>query len=169
MKKTHVFILGILVFIAIWLCFSDNEDKTKRSLGNNYYWRWESRYHIKIQNWNRSSFKNRNTIYSKVVDYAFNGNYIIVKQELNELLAYDVIGETLGSVYYDRKRGDFLLDSIKNNDPYFIKMRKNKINYYIIVKAQDSIHGPFTKEEYLQEKAKLNVPENLKLKFETPK
>jgi hypothetical protein len=126
MKKTHVFILGILVFIAIWFCFSDNEDYSTLNLGNNYYWVFDGRTNIVIQNRGRPVFKNRNTIYANVVDYAFNSNYILAKQELNRLYAEDIIRETLGYVHYDRKRDDFLLDSIKNNDPYFIKMRKIK-------------------------------------------
>jgi hypothetical protein len=39
----------------------------------------------------------------------------------------------------------------------------NKILYFIIEKKLDTVHGPFSKEEYIQKREKLGVPKELQL------
>jgi hypothetical protein len=55
---------------------------------------------------------------------------------------------------------------IQNGDFQEYLSQNGNSKYWIIVHANDSIYGPFNKEEYLQKRDELRVPKELKLKKE---
>lgn len=59
--------------------------------------------------------------------------------------------------------GRSIADSLIKNDPYYKKIFANEVNYWIIYNPQDTLIGPLTKEEYLEKRRELNIPDELKL------
>jgi len=55
---------------------------------------------------------------------------------------------------------------ITNGDLYDFVKKTGYPEYWIIVHANDSIYGPYLKEEYLQKREELNLPKALVLKEE---
>lgn len=123
-----------------------------------------------------NTFEINKIIHGDVVDYKSNSKYIIVIQEPNKLLLYNSLKNELlfWNKYYskklkdsiidlsfdslsltkintiseDSKKIDIVVDSILINNNFYKKMLKNKKNYYIIDKDNDSVFGPFDKHEF---------------------
>jgi hypothetical protein len=53
---------------------------------------------------------------------------------------------------------------ISENKYYDLLLEKGVSRYWLIVHANDSIYGPFKKEEYLQKREELGIPKALQLK-----
>lgn len=114
-------------------------------------------------------------IYADVASVNNNDDYIIVKQIPNKKILLQNIKDDLGlwSNYYLEIKRDSLIDlnyqktsiynihklvtnkgveaiadSIFNNEPFYKKMFKNKYNYYIIEKTNDSVFGPLNLKEF---------------------
>jgi hypothetical protein len=114
-------------------------------------------------------------IYADVASVSNNDDYIIVKQIPNKKILLQNIKDDLGlwSNYYLEIKRDSLIDlnyqktsiynihklvtnkgaeamadSILNNEPFYKKMFRNKYNYYIIEKTNDSVFGPLTLKEF---------------------
>ena len=85
-----------------------------------------------------------------VVDYGVSNRYIIASEK-----PWDKFTENKCSYY--------LSDDIKAFKVY--KYRQ----YWIIDKYKRKTYGPFTKEQYLDKKKELGVPDTLKLQFERNK
>lgn len=72
----------------------------------------------------------------------------------------------------DIKMSQQIADSIVKNEPYYQDIFSREINYWIISHKErnendympmSKIYGPYSKEEYLQKREKLGVPETLNL------
>ena len=85
-----------------------------------------------------------------VVDYGVSNRYIIASEK-----PWDKFTENKYSYY--------LSDDIRAFKVY--KFRQ----YWIIDKYKQKTYGPFTKEQYLEKKIELGVPDTLKLQFERHK
>ena len=66
----------------------------------------------------------------------------------------------------DQKIFNEFADSLIRNDPFQRRIFSQQINYWILEFSKDSLHGPFSKQQYLLEKKKLLVPKDLKLRVE---
>ncbi len=106
----------------------------------------------------------RKNIYSKVVDYSFNENFIVAVQSPNKQWHKSAIAFELEDIYSNEK-SEHLAVEIVNSDPYYQSIFSRKINYWIISHKKDRVYGPLTKREYFQMRKDLGVPEELKLKF----
>jgi hypothetical protein len=90
------------------------------------------------------------------------------------------IGFPNGAVIYKAKQKNVFTDiklqgnivDVSSNPDFIIAAQKTdssnldnySLQYYIIVKREDSIYGPFNKEEYSHKREKLNIPKKLTLK-----
>jgi hypothetical protein len=59
-----------------------------------------------------------------------------------------------------------IADSLIKNDTYYNKIYFSKENYWILSISKDSLFGPYSRQQYLFEKKKLDVSKKLKLGFE---
>lgn len=125
-------------------------------------------------------------IYPKVKSIEFDNKYIIVFQQPNKELMLKQIKEDLelwNDHYLESKKDSLVslvhnkmrltdihnlvknkkeklnitVDSIFNNEILYKKMFRNKSNYYIIQKANDSIFGPLTLKEFEVIKKKKSI------------
>ena len=129
-------------------------------------------------------------IYADVINCVSNNQYILALQRPNKELFYKLIKgdfefwekyphktkmDTLlkfphGSIMlkdilglmkkYENQSGK-IADSIINNDSYYKKLLANKYNYWIIYAIKDSLIGPLNKEEFLQKRNEMKIPEYL--------
>jgi hypothetical protein len=81
------------------------------------------------------------------------------------VFVYDYNNEFIVALEKDIKiledeRGKLIL----NGDFYDFVLHNGYSKYWIITHANDSIYGPFSKQEYLQKRKELGVPEELELK-----
>jgi hypothetical protein len=113
----------------------------------------------------------KNNIYPNVISYDYNDNFIIAIQTPNleqykffiaEYLLDDTNTDINTSPNNQAKRDKFA-DSILKYDPYYLKIFSHDTNYWIISHKNKQLYGPFTKEEFLQKRKELKVPENLVL------
>jgi hypothetical protein len=49
-------------------------------------------------------------------------------------------------------------DSLLGTDPYYRKIFSTKENYWIITHANRNVYGPLMETEYLQQRRRLNIP-----------
>lgn len=103
------------------------------------------------------------TIYSKIIAYDYNDDFIIAAQK--PILKYHVglIADELNTGVEDMEVLQKTADSIVTHDPYYIKILSNKINFWIIVNKSHELIGPLTKEEYQLKRDELNIPSALEL------
>ncbi len=103
------------------------------------------------------------TIYSKILAYAYNDDFIVAAQrpslEYHRLLIASDLNTGVEDVSVLQKNAD----SIVTHDPYYIKIFSNKINFWIIVSKSHELIGPLTKEEYIIKRKQLDIPDDLKL------
>lgn len=110
-------------------------------------------------------------IYGKNVAYNYNSSFIIVKQvpakELSKMmLTIDVyreygIGVKTIESESDRAENERLADSIINADPYYQTLFSRDTNYWIIAHKLDSVYGPCSRNEYINIRKNIGVPDNL--------
>ncbi|HKR05947.1 MAG TPA: DUF3997 domain-containing protein [Bacteroidia bacterium] len=141
MKKWIIAILVILLsgilFFMIW--GQDDQD-----LGDNYY------YLPKYE----------------AIDVGFPGGAIVYKSTQKHLYSEIKIYGNVKEVNFNK---EFII-AIQNADTSYLEkadsdiFEKNFSNYYIIVKKSDLVYGPYSKEEYIQKRDELGIPEELKLK-----
>ena len=126
-------------------------------------------------------------VYSDIKNIKFNSEYIIVLQEPNKKLMIKQIADDLttwNNYYLENKKDsvvnlthgklslknidnlikenksrrlDKIADSIFNKESFYKKIFKNKENYYIIQKENDSIFGPLNLKEFTKIKNKKNI------------
>jgi hypothetical protein len=84
-------------------------------------------------------------ILGKIVDCVFDRDYILVYRNASQR----------AKVYFN------LEDSLWNK-----QKGKDTLQFWIIRKADGTVYGPMTKEEYVQKTEKLKIPNDIKLKQE---
>lgn len=186
-----------IIFFCLLIIFNGCKDA---GLGNNYYHLgyYEGRdigypYGTIIYKSNDKNIIGKPFIYSDVVDFVTNKDYILVLQKPNKELFYKIIKDDLEfwKKYHAEAKTDTLLvfphgtimlkdllelmkrnnnqsgnvtDSIFNNQSYYKKLFMYEYNYWIIQKVNDSLIGPLTKEEFLSKSKEMNISERLQLK-----
>lgn len=161
-KKVLIF-TGLTLFIAC----SSQGDRTEE-LSKNYFYRDEGRNVKDIL----SHRIDRRSIYSKILSYTYNSQFILVLQEPlydkhREMIAFDLRSDFKkypNNSNEDRITSERVADSILKNDGYYLKLFSKKNNFWIIITQNDSLIGPLTKEEYLHKREELGVPKELQLK-----
>jgi hypothetical protein len=141
MKKWIISIL-ILTCCAIIIFMFWGSDK--QDLGGNYY------YLPKYE----------------AIDVGYPGGAIIYKSP-KKYLYKDI--KIYGNVISVNSNKNFIIaiqetDSSNANEINSIIVKKRYLKYYIIAKETDSVYGPYGKEEYLQKRMELNIPQKLILK-----
>jgi hypothetical protein len=90
-------------------------------------------------------------------------------ENYSDSINYKIIVGVVGRESYLKNNSDYLnrvrnvVDSLLANNPFHKKVFENKFNFWIIDLRNDSLHGPFQKQEYLAQKEKLGVSKTLKL------
>ncbi|NQY29602.1 MAG: hypothetical protein HRT69_09025 [Flavobacteriaceae bacterium] len=161
--------IGIIVF-SIQSC---QEGSSMEKLGEGYSYydtgtifknilrRKESSY-PPTDKFNLKYIKEEN-VYSKIISYSFNEKFILIIQEPNKRGHVVGIKFELEDVYSNEK-SELIADSLINNDPYYQKVFSRELNYWIISHQEDSLYGPYSKQQYLKKREVLKIPEKLKLK-----
>ncbi len=129
-KKVYLLSMFLLLILIGCAKFPD--------LGDGYRLDYDGRSEICILD-----TKNTIIIDSRILDYAFNENFIIVSQR-----PWDIFYSIPKANYKIRR------ELFKKSTFYQV---------YIIVKKKKLVLGPFNKEQYLLKKKELGIPEELKL------
>ena len=160
-----LFILAFLLSILLFGCEAGILNHTKE-LGNGYTYNNENSY-IK------SVISAKNSIYSDVVNYVYDIEFILAIQKPNKEVYRVFIASELrnnnrnqfiGNVEKDILESVRKADSLIRYDSFYINIFARKINYWIISHKNNQEYGPFTEKEYLKKRAELGVPNNLQLK-----
>jgi hypothetical protein len=144
MKKAIViFVVFCTVLYVIFFMRSDD----KQILGDEYY--YLPRY--------------------EAIDVGFPGGAIIYKGiQKYHFQEVKVKGEVLDVDYDD----NFIVavrlpvNSLRVQEPQLDEDDFDSLQFYIIEKKSDLIHGPYTEQEYIQRRGALGVPEKLKLNLD---
>jgi hypothetical protein len=157
--------------IVIMVCFVSkgcipNSDSTE-DLSGHYFYRDEGEHVKDIL----CHIPNRQEIYSEVIDYAYDSDFIVVVQQPVYSEYKAMIGFNLRSTLKkysanskeDVAKSENEADSILVNDYFYQSVFKNKINYWIISHKAQQLYGPFTKDEYKEKRKDLRVPESLQI------
>jgi hypothetical protein len=78
------------------------------------------------------------------------------------------VNVSLKNVNYLQKmninESDKVLDSLFKNNTVYQKQFKSDINYWIINILKDSLIGPLSKDEFIEKRNEMKIPDNLQLK-----
>jgi hypothetical protein len=158
--------LIIVLSCALPLGCIPNSDSTKE-LSGNYFYRDEGPNVKDIL----SHSPNRQEVYSKVIGYAFDEDFILIVQqpiydEYKAMIGFK-LRETLPRYSKNQKEdvnmSEVEADSILKTDDFYKSIFRNDINYWIISNKQQMVFGPFTKDEYERKRVQLSVPEKLQI------
>lgn len=105
----------------------------------------------------------KKNIYSEVLDYSYNEDFILVKQKPNKKYHIKALLFELEDIYL-RSRSELIADSLINNSVHYKQIFDNEINYWIIDNKKDTLLGPLNEIEYLGKRNDLKIPQELKLK-----
>lgn len=168
-SRKHYFGLSAITTIC-FMCFTGcipNSDSTE-DLSGQYFYREEGTHVKDIL----SYVPNRKEIYSEIVHYDFNPDFIIAEQkpiynEYKAMIGFNLRANT--KKYPTNSETEVIqsekeADSILKNDPYYKSILAHKINYWIIVISSNQMLGPLTKQEYEKKRKELNIPGRLGLK-----
>jgi hypothetical protein len=72
-------------------------------------------------------------------------------------------GASLEKSSEDIRIREEVVNFLISNDPYYKKIFSNDINYWIIYNPKDTLIGPLNKDEYLVQRKRLGVPDDLQL------
>ena len=113
-------------------------------------------------------------IYSEIIGYDYNRNFIVAAQrpryeEHKQMIAFNLRDNF--KKYPTNSGGEIeqseqVADSILKNDPFYVSIFRNDINYWIVSKEAQKIYGPFNEVEYNNTRKKLNVPDRLKIDYD---
>lgn len=103
------------------------------------------------------------TIYSRIIAYNHNGDFIVAVQKPNFEYHRILIASELNTGHEDFRILEKSADSILTHDPYYLKIFSAKVNFWIIVNKTHELIGPMTKDEYLAKRKELNIPDDLEL------
>jgi hypothetical protein len=166
--KTPLLILTIVfLFNGCNETHSINGDYVKE-LSGEYFYRSEGAEMNDII----SHLPNRKEIYSNVLDYNYDSDFIIATQQpiheqYKSMIAFYLRDDTIKYPVRENEnivKSEQDADSILKNDEYYKSIFKNKINYWIISLKVNKLYGPLTKAEYLQKRKELKVPNELEFK-----
>lgn len=116
---------------------------------------------------------NHKEIYSKVIGYDYNKDFIVAAQ--NPI--YNEYRTTIGFNLRDNLKkfpsnsGEEIVesekeaDSILNHNPFYLSVFAHKLNYWIIYNKTQELYGPFTKSEYEYKRKQLRVPEDIQIEY----
>jgi hypothetical protein len=136
--KKFVLIFNILFLLGLTLLSCDI--KETKYLGKGYKLDFENEGYLLI------NAKNRVIVNYYVLDFNFNSSYIIVNQKPWD----SIVGKAEEyKSYYDCEK---------------IFKYSSFHQYWIINKTNDSVYGPYQKQEFLQKFKELGVPDSLKIK-----
>jgi hypothetical protein len=128
-----------------------------------------------------SHYPNQKNIWSKVVDYAYDEDFILVVQKPlikyhRNSIAFEIREKNptfSENTLEDITNSEQIADSIIKNDPYYQDIFSRELNYWIISHKErnekdympmSKIYGPYSKEEFLQKRKELRIPKGLQLK-----
>lgn len=160
------FCLSAAIAISL-ICFSGcipNSDSTEE-LSGHYFYRDEGAHVRDIL----SHISNRKEIYSEIIRYDYNSDFIIAEQrpvynEYKTMLGFNLRDNLKKYPTNSAKeviQSEKEADSILKNDPYYKAIFTHEINFWIIVNKSNELLGPFTKGEYEKKRKELNIPENV--------
>jgi hypothetical protein len=156
-----------LVFCLFNGCIPNND--SSEDLSGDYFYRNEGSHVKDIL----SHLPNHREIYSEVLGYDYNSDFIVVAQHPIYSEYKTMIGFNLRS---DLKRypteskeeiieSENRADSILQHDPFYRSIFEHEINYWIISTEAHRLYGPFTKEGCKKKRDDLRVPENLQIDY----
>lgn len=137
-------------------------------LSGNYFYRGEGRGSNEIL----SHSPKQKSIYSEVINYSFNDDFIIALQQPNyeshkymiaTKLRIDAIQFPTNSSQ-EIKASEKIAASLLKHDSFYLKIFSQKRNFWIITNKPNKLYGPLNNEQYLQKREELNVPKELELK-----
>jgi len=162
-----IFNLLKLTIVCFYLISCSTGGDYEKELSGNFFYRDEGSKVKEII----SHLSNGKNIYSTIVSYDFNKDYIIAVQKPN----YEAYKISLAfELRNDLKRypansseeimqSERVADSLLKHDPFYVKVFSRDINYWIISNKIKQVYGPLSKEEYLKKRTELRVPRKLKL------
>jgi hypothetical protein len=106
-------------------------------------------------------------IYSKIVAYDYNDDFIIVAQKPNFEYHRGLIASDLNHGHEDFSVLEKAADSILTHDPYYLKIFSSEMNFWIIVNKLHELIGPLTKTEFEAKRKELNIPDDVKLDIDS--
>lgn len=157
MTRNHKFILSICLLLLSSCGAGVNSSFEELSGG--YYFR-ESGSNL---NYIASHTDLRSAIYSKIIAFENNSDFIIAAQRPNLKYHRTLIASHRYAGPGDVEVSEKSADSILTHDPYYLKIFSAKLNYWIIVSRTHELIGPLTKGEYMAKRKELNIPEGLEL------
>jgi hypothetical protein len=133
-------------------------NSSSEELSGDYYFR---------ESGNLNSIRSHNdlhsAIYSRIIAYDHNSDFIIAAQKPNLEHHRGLIASELNTGHEDFSVLEKSADSILKHDPYYLKIFSSKINFWIIVSKSHELIGPLTKDEYQAKRKELNIPDDLEL------
>ena len=193
-----------LVILSISL-FSCSETKLNKNLGKGYHYLSEGgAMDVDVYVGDAITYNslfNDPIVFPRIVDYKFNSDYIVCKQEFDKELSSELLQSSLEFNYreltiqnneikyeallnyiselggdnalenmlFSIKKKNIIgfskpkVDSIINNNLSFVKMDKQKVNYYIIDKLNDKKYLILDRSTFESTFKTLNIPDSLKL------
>jgi hypothetical protein len=120
-----------------------------------------------------SHLPNRKNIYSNVISYSYNKDFILVAQKPN-LDGYrnsisfelrdDIKKYPLNSSE-DIQKTLKISDSLISNNIFYKNIFSRSINFWIIANKSNQFFGPMSLENYIEKRRSLNIPEKLTIKL----
>jgi hypothetical protein len=159
-----LFLTLLILCVSFTAC---NMSDSREELSGDYFYRNEGRDVKDIL----SHAPNRENIYSNVIGYNYNSDFIVAMQQPNFEQYKSMVGFELRDdlkKYPTNSAKDIIeserqADSLLKNDPKYKLIFAHKINYWIIVHKQNKLMGPFIKEDYIQKRKELKVPKNIEV------
>lgn len=141
MKKSKGYLI-YLILLLLYGCPGATDSLAWKELGHGYiYYEHNGLTYIEKKNTEKG-------IPGYIFDFEYNDEFIIALEKDMQLS--------------EEKRDELIMNG--SIDEYL--SRNGVSEYWIIIHANDSIYGPFNKDEYLQNRKVLGIPDNLRLKSE---
>lgn len=153
LRNTHV----IACLLTLLLCCQSDHNQAYEELSSDAFFKRSGRAFSYIKSANHL----HRSIFPQVIDYAFNEDFIIAiqipdKKYISTFLA--------GELNTGRESFDVLrhrADSLILIDPEILQVLSRKENFWIIVNENHELIGPLSKQEYLDQRRVLNIPDDL--------
>ena len=148
-------------------CIPNSDDY--HDLSGDYFYRDEGAHVKQII----CHLPNHGEIYSEVIGYNYDSDFIIVAQNPIYSDYRQMIGSNLrdnlkkypNNDVADIAKSEKVADSILKHNSYYLSIFKNKINYWVISNKANKLYGPFTENEYKIKRRELDVPESLQIEY----